>query len=107
MLADFLVGELADPPEQFTVASVDFGFLSDFKQPLGAGIAASMNAVADAGNELVIDQPFLDCLKRDAVEISFFRILRQGIIQHACAVLRRAQVYAARAEDRRGDGTLD
>ena len=39
MLADFLVGDLADLFEQLTVAAVDFGFLSDFKQPLGARIA--------------------------------------------------------------------
>ena len=42
--------------QQLAVAAIDFGFLGDFEKPLGARIAAGVNAVADAGNELIVRQ---------------------------------------------------
>ena len=61
--------------EQLAIAAIDFGFLSDFEQPLGARIAAGVNAMADAGNQLIVGQALSDSLQRDGVEIGFLRFL--------------------------------
>jgi hypothetical protein len=71
VLADFLIGDLADFFEQLAITAIDLGFLRDFEEPLGARVSAGMNTMADAGNELPVCQPFLDCFQRDAIEVVF------------------------------------
>jgi hypothetical protein len=71
MFADFLIGDFADFLQQLTVAAVNFGFLSHFEQPVSPRVSASVDAVADTGNELFIRLHSHHGPERDVLEMGF------------------------------------
>ena len=94
-----LLRQLADLSQEIAVAAVDFGFLSHLKELLRPRISLGVNAVADAGDKLIVAEPFFDGVLGDGVEIGLFGIRwfdklttlsasngRQRIVQHLGAI---------------------
>jgi hypothetical protein len=71
VLADFLIGDLCDFLEQLAVPAVDFGFAGNFEKPISAGVPLSVDAMANAWDELAIRQSFFYGAARDTIEVGF------------------------------------